>query len=122
MSFFKKNKSNLLTSALVHNTLGIEDEFRVYFFRIESETVLHYHVLKRKKNFLTGNHEDQLGISTKAVRTVKYLLIAFLLIHFASCGWYILACPNEADVEGVFKCYSCGWAVIKNQSKKTSSF
>jgi len=62
-----------------------------------------------------GTHEDQLGISTKAVRTIKYLLIAFLLIHFASCGWYILACPNEADVTGVFKCYSCGWAVIKNQ-------
>lgn len=68
-----------------------------------------------------GKYEDQLGFNTKAIRSFKYVLVAYTLIHTISCGWYSFACPNEAEVKNHFHCYSHGWAVHKNQSMESLS-
>lgn len=76
--------------------------------------------LKSKLNFILGKYEDQLGFSTKSIRSFKYLLVAYALIHCLSCGWYVLACPNEASVgNNEFQCYAEGWAIVKEQGLKT---
>ena len=72
----------------------------------------------REGNFaFKGKYEDQLGVPTKLIRSSKYCLVAYTLIHTVSCGWYLLACPNESDAVGPLKCYASGWAVVKQQSK-----
>ena len=46
-----------------------------------------------------GKYEDHLGLSTKSIRSFKYFLIAYTLIHCISYGWHMLLCPNKSEVD-----------------------
>ena len=46
-----------------------------------------------------GKYEDHLGPSTKSIRSFKYFLIAYTLIHCISYGWHMLLCPNKSVVD-----------------------
>lgn len=58
-----------------------------------------------------GKEEVRLGENSRIMRCFKYALLAFSLIHFMACGWYMLACPNASNALGSFKCYKRQWAV-----------
>ena len=46
-----------------------------------------------------GKYEDHLGLSTKSIRSFKYFLIAYTLIHCISYGWHMFLCPNKSEVD-----------------------
>ena len=41
-------------------------------------------------------YEDRLGGNSKVIRSIKYGLVGFTIVHLMACGWYTLACPNES--------------------------
>ena len=36
-------------------------------------------------------YEDRLGGNSKVIRSIKYGLVGFTIVHLMSCGWYTLA-------------------------------
>lgn len=49
--------------------------------------------------YYLGIREEEPGSSTFIYRTLKYLLLSTLVIHFTACGWYGLAC-SRTTIEG----------------------
>ena len=94
------------------NKVIIENSWSITIDWIIGKEVWNYQIC-----FL-GKYEERLGFSTKSIRSFKYMLIAFSLMHCISCGWYALACPNEADGK-VFQCHANGWA--KDWARRNSN-
>nr|XP_054756976.1 uncharacterized protein LOC129263078 [Lytechinus pictus] len=59
------------------------------------------------------NRESKLGSNTALLRTLKYTVVAAMVIHVTSCGWYYLACTGWHGDETP-SCHNGSWALSFN--------
>ena len=77
-------------------------EFKTRYERINR--ILRFYIVV---SILQKHESIKLGGWTKKIRSLKYAVVVSIMLHIMTCGWFMLACPNESDNYGSNERYKC---------------
>ena len=77
-------------------------EFKTRYERI-NRVIRFYTVV----SILQKHESTKLGGYSKIIRSIKYLVVVSIMVHLMTCGWFMLACPNESSEYGSTERYKC---------------